>query len=380
MTRIGRWKRTLSHVATLLAGLAATPGAAAEESAGQTFDRIWSHATLYEDEDNRYMQRLALSGRLQFESVYFDADEGRYSDPFTWRRFRLGLKAKLFRDWGAHIEAAFDLNESLGDIYQSLTDAYVSWRPDDSLELKVLKQSVGFTLDGATSSTRLLTMQRNNLSNNLWFTQEYFTGIAGRGSIDDRWQYGAGLYSSDGSKGLSRFDASWFALLSLGYRFAGSAESDSGLVRVDYVYQDEDPNAATRPFSQVLSLVTQWRSGSWGLRTDLAGGDGFGGQSNLWGLVLMPSYDFSPRIQTVLRYTYIRSADDNGLRLTRYADRIVSGRGNVYNELYGGLNVYFYGHKLKWQTGLEYDHMRDDADDGGAYRGWGLSTGIRLYW
>ena len=71
--------------------------------------------------------------------------------------------------------------------------------PSDSLSLTVLKQSAGFNLDGATSSTKLLTMQRNNLSNNLWFTREYFIGISAEGDDGRRWSYKAGLFSSDGS-------------------------------------------------------------------------------------------------------------------------------------------------------------------------------------
>ena len=369
-------------VAAALAGVmgAAAPLVSAREAEDSAFDRIWSHTTLYENTSNPTIQKFALSGRLQVDSAWFDADQGEFSDGFRWRRFRFGFKANVFQDWVVHVEAAIDLNESLGDMYTSLTDAYVGWTPGDYLELKALKQSAGFTLDGATSSKKLLTMQRNNLTNNLWFTNEYFTGIDARGTIDQRWRYRAGVYSSDGSPELSRFDAGWFSLLSLGYRFTGMPEFDSGTIRVDYVYNDEDPNSATRDFSQVLSLVTQWKTGAWGLRTDLAGGAGYAGQSDVWGLVLMPSFDFSPRIQTVLRYTYMSSAGDNGLRLARYADRIVQGRGNEYNEIYAGLNVFFYGHKLKWQTGLEYDSMRDDANDGGEYAGWGLSTGLRVYW
>jgi phosphate-selective porin OprO/OprP len=94
----------------------------------------------------------------------------------------------------------------------------------------------------------------------------------------------------------------------------------------------------------------------------------------------MPFYDFNSHIQGVLRYTYLRSENENGLRLSRYDSRIVTDRGNEYNEIYAGFNVYFYGHKFKWQTGLQYTHMKDDADDGGKYKGWGLSTGLRLSW
>jgi phosphate-selective porin OprO/OprP len=372
------WKITGDIVAIAVAAIA--PCLAAHAGDDSAFDRAWSYATLYDNEENRYIQKFALSGRLQFDSALFDADQGQFSDAFTWRRFRFGFKADLSQDWIAHVEGSFDLNESLGDIYTGLTDAYIGWTPDQALSLKVLKQSAGFTLDGATSSTKLLTMQRNNLTNNLWFTREYFTGITAKGEIDKRWRYKAGIFSSDGANELSRFNASYFTLLSLGYQFSGAPTFDDGLIRIDYVYNDEDANSATRNFSQVLSLVTQWGAGPWGLRTDLSAGKGYAQQSDTWGAIFMPYYDFNRRIQSVLRYTYVSSAGDNGVRLTRYADRIVNGRGNEYNEIYAGLNVYFYGQKLKWQTGLEYASMEDDANDGGEYRGWGLSTGLRMYW
>ena len=121
-------------------------------------------------------------------------------------------------------------------------------------------------------------------------------------------------------------------------------------------------------------------TGPWGLRTDISAGKGYAEQSDVWGLVLMPYYNFGKHIQTVLRYTYLNSEDENGLRLGRYENEIVDGRGNSYNEIYGGLNLFFYGHKFKWQTGLQYTTMDDDAGDGGEYQGWGLSTGLRLSW
>jgi phosphate-selective porin OprO/OprP len=82
----------------------------------------------------------------------------------------------------------------------------------------------------------------------------------------------------------------------------------------------------------------------------------------------------------VLRYTYLDSDGANGLRLNRYENRVVSGRGDEYNEYFAGLNLFFYGHKFKWQTGLQYTTMDDSADDGGEYDGWGLITGLRISW
>ena len=353
---------------------------AAEEHNTSVYNKIWSYATLYENEDNRFIQKFVLSGRLQPESAWFESDQGDFSDEFLWRRFRFGFKSNLLQKWVLHIEGDFDLNESFGDMYERLTDAYIGWSPKDNLDLKFLKQSAGFTLDGATSSKSLLTMQRNDLTNNLWFTLEYFTGVLAQGKIDEKWSYKAGIFSSEDHDELSRIDASYFTLVSLDYDITESPKFDKGSIRVDYVYNKEDINSGTRDFSQVLSLVTKWQAGPWNLWTDLSGGKGYAGQSDVWGLVLMPFYNISPRYQMVLRYTFVSSGDENGVRLPRYEGRIVDGRGKQYNEIYLGFNVYFYGHKFKWQTGFEYAVMEDGAGDGGEFRGYGLNTGLRFYW
>ena len=70
----------------------------------------------------------------------------------------------------------------------------------------------------------------------------------------------------------------------------------------------------------------------------------------------------------------------NGVRLTRYENRVTAGRGDRYQDVYAGLNYYVHGHRLKAQTGLTYAHMRDRARDGGAYSGWTWTTALRLSW
>ena len=112
---------------------------------------------------------------------------------------------------------------------------------------------------------------------------------------------------------------------------------------------------------------------------DLSGGQGFLGQSDLWGAMVLPHYDVTDNFQVVARYTYVTSSDSNGVRLARYENQ-VSGRGDEYNEGYIGLNYYFYGHKLKLQTGLKYTAMNDSAGDGGSFYGWDWTTGLRISW
>jgi phosphate-selective porin OprO/OprP len=58
----------------------------------------------------------------------------------------------------------------------------------------------------------------------------------------------------------------------------------------------------------------------------------------------------------------------------------VDSRGDRVQDIYGGVNVYFYGHKFKWQTGVTYTSMDDSSEGGEDYEGWALSTGLRVYW
>ena len=281
----------------LLASLATVLPAGAVE--GSSYDRIWSHATLYQSEQG-LVRKVALSGRLQADASHFDADEGDFDD-INWRRFRFGFKATFANHWMAQLEGDFDLNESSGDWYSRLTDAYFGWQPDKARDLRILKHSAGFTLDGATSSKKLLTLQRNNLTNNLWFTAEYFTGMSIKGDLDNNWDYRVGIFSSDGNEEFSEFDAGYFTLTSAGYNWAEALDMKDASVRLDYVYNERDENANTRDLSNVVSLSSKWEDGNWGLWTDLGSGRGYLGQSDIVGVSIMPFYNFSELVQLVCR-------------------------------------------------------------------------------
>jgi len=358
--------------------------ASLSERATELFDRIWSYPTLYENPDNPVLKRLALRGRLQADFPLFESDQGTYTEPQI-RRLRLGFESHWLADLVLHVEVDIDATCEDGercddDAYEGLTDAYLGWAPHEAFELKVGKVSAPFTLDGSTSSTRLLTLERSNLSNNLWFPVEYHAGINASGRIDG-WRYMAGVYSSSTTENFGDFDGGVFTLLSLGHDFSQRLKADEALLTLDYVYNEADrDNVSTRDLAHVVSLHFRYDSGRWGVRSDLSGGIGYGTQADLIGLVLMPFYDFNEYVQLVTRYTYVKSFGDNGVRFARYESRIESGRGDRYNEFFLGLNGYLYGQRFKLQTGLVYTHMADAPNDGGDYRGWGWTTGVRLSW
>ncbi len=344
----------------------------------------WDFADLYENEQGDYFK---LSGRLQLDSPWVDSDQGDFNDTL-WRRFRFGFKGK-YGEFKVALEADINLNDSLGDSYNRLTDANIGWSLDKDTELKFLKQSTGFTLDGRTSSKKLLTPERNNLTNNLWFTSEYFTGISVKSKLANNWSYKTGIFSSDGSDEISISDASYFAMFSTAKKLARNNFWDNGEVSFDYVYNDTHEDGNTRNFSQVISTSSKFKQGDWGFNSDISWGRGDLGQSDLVGVVVMPTYQQNEKVQWVARYTYLSSSEDNGVRLGRYDSKVVDEygqssvdgeRGDRYQEVYAGVNWFINDHKLKLQAGLQYAKMDDNANDGGAYDGWSFTVAMRSYW
>jgi phosphate-selective porin OprO/OprP len=96
--------------------------------------------------------------------------------------------------------------------------------------------------------------------------------------------------------------------------------------------------------------------------------------------MVMPYWNLGERMQVVTRYTWLESDGPNGVRIGRYERELAAGNGDEYNELYVGFNYYWYGHKLKLQTGLQQVDMDDAAADGGAHEGWSWTTGFRISW
>lgn len=370
-------KRGLITGAALLIAAVATQAQEAKDAS--TCDKIWNYATLYQNKDAKVLQSIKLTGRLQGDVYNFNSEDNGSVNDMDWRRFRFGTKVTLFNDFLIHVEADLDPNNiDNRDFYKGLTDAYIAWSKSKALKLKVGKQSAGFTLDGATSSKELLTMERSIVADNLWFTSEYFTGISASGKLDG-WKYNLGAFSSSGDAEFGEFDSGWFGLASLGH-----AVSDTTDLRLDYVHNEPDytGEVGTKKLTDIVSFVSQSKFGQVGFDTDVsfAKGDDDAGQSDMMGLQLMPYWDINDRWQGVFRYSMVHCTDGPGASLGRYPKKFISGsKYEDMQDFYLGVNCYLYGHKLKWQTGVEYNLAQNDST-GSDYNGWGVSSGIRLSW
>jgi phosphate-selective porin OprO/OprP len=362
---------------------AASPAAATQESSAaepSAYDRIWTAFTQwYKDDRNPVVQQVLFTGRYQHDFAAIRADEGDL-DEWNVRRMRLGSRVTLFRDFTLHAELDVDPQER-DPFYLRFTDAYLQWSKSRQVQLTVGKQGVPFTMDGATSSKDLLTIDRNNLSNNIWFPQEYMPGVSVSGRFDP-WIYRGGVYSSGAmNREFGEFSGDYFSHVLLGYDFAKPLGMKEAVLTGNYMYQHPDEeNTFTRQLEHVASVQFKLEADRWGLRADLSDAQGYLGQSDLWGLTAMPFVNVTDKLQAVARYTHIGSADANGIRFSTYESRIVSGRGDEYNEVYVGGNYYFYGHRLKLQSGLQWADMNDRADDGGEYSSVSWTTGLRVGW
>ena len=361
---------------------APAPAATAQtaQSDVSTFDKIWQQfTTIYDNRSNPVVQRVLLSGRFQHEFTTLDADEGDH-DEWNTRRFRIGPRITLFRTWTVSAEAELNPQE-MDPLYMRLTDVYVQWSRNPRLAVTVGKQGMPFTLDGSTSSKELLTIDRSNLANNIWFPQEYLPGASVSGRIAP-WGYRLGVYSAgEANKEFGKFDGGTATLAVVSYDFAKRLGVKQAQLAGNYVYQTPDTdNTFTRQLEHVLSINFKVEEDRWGFGGDLSTADGYLGQSDLWSIVAMPYLNVTEKLQLIGRYTFIDSAGPNGIRLGTYENRIVTTRGDEYHEGYLGANYFFYGHKLKLQTGLQYASMEDRANDGGAYSGVSWTTGLRIGW
>ena len=354
------------------------PALASDDKEKSAFDPIWGAARLYKNDESEGLNELRLVGRLHLDNYRVDSDQGDARD-LVVRRARFGAKARLFKKLEAHVETELDLEG--GPLYSRLTDAYLAWKFSDAARLTVGKHSVKFTADGATSSNELVTIDRSNVANNFWFTDEYIPGVSVSGKSGD-WSYNTGIYSGGREdREFGDFEGGYFWLGSLGRDFGDALGLERALVRADYVYNKPDADSDfTNRFEHIGALVAVIDGGRWGFSGDLVRGNGFLGQSDAFGATATPWFNITDRLQLAGRYTHVKSDDRNGVKLARYENVVTGGRGDRYDELYAGLNYFIYGHKLKLQTGLTWADMRDRAADGGAYDGWSWTTALRVSW
>jgi phosphate-selective porin OprO/OprP len=377
--------RHLAALCVLVVVASAAPAGAQSSQPAETqqpsfYDTIWARFTnWYDNKENPVVQRVVFTGRYHHDFAVVRADQGDI-DESNARRMRFGPRITLFRNFLVHAEVEVNPQER-NPFYVRLTDAYVQWTRNPALVVTAGKHSVPFTQEGATSSRELLTIDRSNLANNIWFGQEYMPGvsIAGRRGL---WTYRGSLYSAGAmNREFGEFTGGLFTMAILGYDFSKKLGVREATLTGNYLYQQPDANNTfTRRYEHITSAHFRFEEGRVGARGDVSTAVGYLGQRDVWSVMLMPYFNANDKLQFVGRYTFVNSDGNNGVALPTYENRVTSGAGDEYSAGYLGVNYYFYGHRLKLQSGVEFGRMQDRANDRGAYSGTSWVTGLRVGW
>lgn len=357
---------------TLIAGESSRPS---ENINSNSLEDLWDIPQLYSDSDSSLVTDLKLVGRYQWQYADLNSDQGDWSDSET-RRFRLGTEAKVFGgDW--KLKGEINVNDDFSPFYKSLEEAYIKYQGNDAFNVTIGKQKPAWSYEWSTSSRKILTFERSLLVNQL--SPKKTTGISASGSIEN-WSYVLGIYSGDIDEEFGDYsDAGEFALASIGYNYSETSSFDKAAWRLDLLHNSDSSNKAAKPYENSISFNHSISQGAITLNTDLIHAGGY--SDDAYGIVLLPTYDISNKVQLVARYTYA-SSDGDGLRAQKRYERksslTDSGFGEDYQSYYLGLNYYINDHKLKLMTGIEYADL-DGGNDGGEYSGWTLFSGLRLY-
>jgi phosphate-selective porin OprO and OprP len=352
-----------------------------------TFDKIWGLATLYKS-DTGFLNELSITGRYHGQFWNADSETGDDND-WDNRRFRIGARAYfLDRKFELKGEMFSDLNSG-GDFYEGFTELYAAWHASEAFNLTVGKQKPKFGWEWSLSSRLIPTFERSALINQ--FRPDYAAGVVIDGKVD-KWSYYTGVYSNDtvgdgdDTTEFGDFEGGWSYIGSIGYDFADALGVKKAQWRLDYIHSERDANdEIMTAFDNGISTSLELKQGDWGLLSELLFADGAG--SN-WGLVLIPTYDITKKLQVAGRYQLGISTDDTGLSAQRRYEREVGGgSGDLYNAFYLGLNYFIFDgkdvekkpeqrHRLKLMAGVEYANM--DGPTG--YDGWTGLAGVRVYW
>lgn len=358
--------------------------------------------------ENPYIQELSLKMRGQYQWGYVDPAggdsrvKGDRKDNNEWRRFRLGAQAKVFNRFtvkGVWNIGGLDARSkySGGDWNRSHTEGTldeltVSTRIDD-VNLTVGKHKPAYMAEYRTSSAKLITLERSALVNQLKAEKLYGVSVANANKKAD-WGWTAGLWLN-GQRDNTWLEPSFNNAdnATLGMSIS-RATAGNGRLTLDYMhsFRDEDRSHSGTEYAgpgaaDVVALSWEGKQGNLTLLTEaLAGFDVYGGTQgaeNVFGLVIMPSYRFSPHWEGVLRYQL--ASGSNAVKSdSRYysTNSTYSGTSDLLQGVYLGANYYVCPdnpHMLKLMLGAEYLNSEGaDAKGNKGFTGWQLSSAVRF--
>ena len=358
--------------------------------------------------ENPYLQELSLKLRGQYQWGYLDPAggddrvKGNRNDNNEWRRFRLGAQAKVLNQFtlkGVWNVGGLDARNKFSDgewdrsHTEGTLDELTLSTTLKPVTLTVGKHKPAYMAEYRTSSAKILTMERSVLVNQLKAEKLYGISVANADKKAE-WGWNAGLWVN-GQRDNSWLEPSFNSEDSVTLGMSVSrATGKNGRLQLDYmhsVHKDAETNRGSEyagPGAQdVFALSWEGKQDKWSFLAEAQAGlnvyGGASGAENVFGLVLMPSYRFSPNWEGVVRYQ-LASGSNAVKGDSRYytTNSTYSGTSDLLQGLYMGANYYVCPenpHMLKLMLGAEYLNSEGkDAKGEKGFTGWQLSSAVRF--
>jgi len=336
-------------------------------------DIIFGLPTLYSNKEGAFLQEFKLIGRYHGQYHWLDSNQGNNHD-WENRRQRLGFSMKFLDNWDAAFQFNLDFDD--GRFFSDIEDFRLRYKVNSNLRLTVGKMKAPITNEWRTSSNENLTFERSRIINQV--VPNRMGGVYAEINTGP-WLFELGAFTTtmDSDWAQHTFDGGFSLFGSVGYK------ADIGTTRLEYLYSDIDTGASgnvTRGYEHVVSLNYEGKFDRFGLVADVIFAAGSGNVSDVYGFILMPSYDITDKLQAVFRYQIAGSDSSNGFQLqSRYereAPNLVTSRGDMYQAAYLGLNYRICGDNLKLMTGVEYTTFEQTG--GSDYDAWTTFSGVRV--
>jgi hypothetical protein len=318
------------------------------------------------------VEGIKLTGRLHFQYDNFDNDGDEDRDRFSFRRVYLGAEAKLHDDFYGKVIANFGGDDGEVDIDK----AVVGWKYEKFANFEAGYTKVPFGYYETTSSSKIKTIERS-IANRLFIEGDGLgfgarqTGLFAKGDLGAGFAYKAAVVSAQ--KSNNRNDDTPKSDEQDGYGGFGrlqwkSDKTDNGqmLVGADIGYmQDGSLNANGDGDLLAYGLHANYSIGDFNLSAEGLFGSiednvKAGGDSDVFGLTVQPSYQINDKWELVASYTY---SDADGSYLLEADDTMrksgIKDRFDEVTSYYIGFNYYIIGNDLKLSGGFEHAEYED---------------------
>lgn len=374
----------------------------APEWAPSPLDPVWSRAVLFEDDNNPWVQQLAIMGLFEFSGSWGDAETKGAPDTdlntTRTRRARLGARMKVFGN--TEIEAVGEF--AGGGEYQRIERFKAKTEVRPNYYVSVGKMRPKFGIEQSKEAHQLLTPERTLLANMLMPASTL--GVTFSQDCAP-WDWSIGWFSGDQDRYFPGIEGDGFLAGSIAYESGEALEGGSAMRtrwHMDYIFNLDGSNSRSIPrydvagrrsangnqliaknpaFRHMFSTGIELEGERFAFEGDfqLANGD-----LNAWGMTLTPSYWAVPgTLKIVGRYHYADTNDAAGLvgglgvGSDPFYDTSPLFVGDEFHSFYLGANLHLYQDKFTVLNGLEYALMKDDAG-GFETDAWIWHSGARL--